>query len=630
MFAKSGDGLATSRKEFLPGEGLLVLEAQDKLLEFLVDCCRKILCDIPGEDLIGDTFPIQPEPELKFGVDVAGFASLAVMAEEAPYRPPAILDLGKLEELLEAKKHEIEDHLWALREDPAYFVQELKEAKEHRLEFVKEARGRLHPVANNLRDKIWGLSLVNILRYSHKSLELFSELHRQARDLRLLQQKYQGQISPAEDLPEKYSDALLVFRNFLNQAAKMPLNQLKEVVPGSPPMRKFFVREPFEDLRRTDHVVRDKNGKKTKSEENLLWLLRTLWEDGHTLLFARLPLVVDELERVLQTEPVADELVTAHVMKVIGDLSIVAQCFKQVDVYYPWAHGFDQAYYGKKDQIDAAFNKWNRQWKNAAGTTFTISGLEGAVKLAESTGGKFDYPYDKRRTRENTEALRRAEANLDSIWTEVDRAARFHEPQWHGTAVYSLLSQPRLLRRTADWVEPVKAKSASDVKANVQALERPLSNLFIGEGGTARPARPAPSKVKTKTRGTSSTVKDSTAPAEPEAGQSSDPDPQPTFHVDARALKVFRLLFFDPDATSTPGTISWTEFLHAMTATGFRVEKLYGSVWQFLPTKLDVERGIHFHEPHPKAKLAFEVARRYGRRLTRAYGWHGGMFVLKG
>ncbi|KAF6785570.1 hypothetical protein CMUS01_16556 [Colletotrichum musicola] len=92
--------LATSRKEFLPGEGLLVLEAQDKLLEFLVDCCRKILCDIPGDDLIGDTFPIQPEPEMKFGVDVAGFASLAVMTEEAPYRPPAILDLGKLEELL--------------------------------------------------------------------------------------------------------------------------------------------------------------------------------------------------------------------------------------------------------------------------------------------------------------------------------------------------------------------------------------------------------------------------------------------------------------------------------------------------------------------------------------------------
>jgi hypothetical protein len=66
-----------------------------------------------------------------------------------------------------------------------------------------------------------------------------------------------------------------------------------------------------------------------------------------------------------------------------------------------------------------------------------------------------------------------------------------------------------------------------------------------------------------------------------------------------------------------------------MASTGFRIEKLYGSVWQFSPTSLDVERSIHFHEPHPKGKIPFEVARRHGRRLTRAYGWHGGMFVLK-
>ncbi|KAG4270342.1 hypothetical protein FPRO04_11501 [Fusarium proliferatum] len=44
---------------------------------------------------------------------------------------------------------------------------------------------------------------------------------------------------------------------------------------------------------------------------------------------------------------------------------------------------------------------------------------------------------------------------------------------------------------------------------------------------------------------------------------------------------------------------------------------------QATPTKLDVERGIHFHEPHPMGKTPFETVRRHGRRLTRAYGWHG-------
>jgi hypothetical protein len=69
------------------------------------------------------------------------------------------------------------------------------------------------------------------------------------------------------------------------------------------------------------------------------------------------------------------------------------------------------------------------------------------------------------------------------------------------------------------------------------------------------------------------------------------------------------------------------DFLHAMASTGFVGQKLYGSVWHFQPTRLDVERSIQFHEPHPKGKIPFRAARHNGRRLSRAYGWHGGMFV---
>ena len=91
---------------------------------------------------------------------------------------------------------------------------------------------------------------------------------------------------------------------------------------------------------------------------------------------------------------------------------------------------------------------------------------------------------------------------------------------------------------------------------------------------------------------------------------------------------MFRTVFFNPALTSTPGEVPWNDFLHAMASVGFTVMKLYGSVWQFQPTRLDVERNIQFHEPHPRGKLPFTTARQYGRRLNRAYGWFGGMFVL--
>ncbi|KAF8635827.1 hypothetical protein AX15_000026 [Amanita polypyramis BW_CC] len=100
--------------------------------------------------------------------------------------------------------------------------------------------------------------------------------------------------------------------------------------------------------------------------------------------------------------------------------------------------------------------------------------------------------------------------------------------------------------------------------------------------------------------------------------------------VDKRAMKVFSILLYVPSQTSQPGEITWTDFLHAMGLTGFAIEKLYGSVWQFTPYNLDAERCIQFHEPHPSGKLPFRTARRNGRRLSRAYGWHAGMFKLIG
>jgi hypothetical protein len=114
---------------------------------------------------------------------------------------------------------------------------------------------------------------------------------------------------------------------------------------------------------------------------------------------------------------------------------------------------------------------------------------------------------------------------------------------------------------------------------------------------------------------------------EPELNPKID-DVQPVFKVDRRSYKVFSTLFFQPSQSSQPGEMQWNDFLHAMASTAFAVEKLYGSVWQFSPRNLDVERSIHFHEPQSIAKIPFRMARRIGRRLNRAYGWNGDMFML--
>lgn len=617
-----------TQKQFRPGEGLIILEVQAHLMKFLVDFCYAILHEIPQAELISDAYPVQPEPPLKTDNDASGFASLAVMAAEAPYRLPERFDLPRLESLLEAKKSAAEDHVWALREDPMYFSHQFLEARDHQNEMLKDTQGRSHPATLRPQEHIFRARITGaILAEAYLSLESFAELHRQVQDLRRLQNKYKSNISPTEDLPEEYMVALLRFRHYLEHTAKVPMKRLEMVITASPPMRKFFIRDPPSDAdaNSSKMVVRNSGVKMNKVERRLTWLLRNLWEDNYTLFLIGLPYLMDELERLLQSTPEADALISGHVIKILGDLSIIAQCSRQLGAYQPWARTFECASVDHRDNLKAEHAEWGKPWAQFL-PALREQNLASAARLAQPSGGKLAYPIHKRRTKETVDALRRAEASLDACWAKIDEVIRVKVPTLRSTYVYRLLSQPRMLRRTAEWVEPTRPTTNNKVEdPDLDVLNLPLSNVFL-DHSEDRPQGPkVQPKVKAKTKGVPS-AEPAAIPAAPEPDTS---DPQPTFNVDARTLKVFRTLFFNPEVSSTPGSVIWNDFLHAMVSTGFRAEKLYGSVWQFSPTKLDVERSIHFHEPHPKGKIPFEVARRHGRRLTRAYGWSGGMFVLK-
>jgi hypothetical protein len=101
--------------------------------------------DIPPNKLIADEYPVQSRPELPVQT-VDGFASLSIMQSEAPYRPPASMDMDKLEALLAAKVSAAEDHFLGIREDPGYFADAVLVFKEHRLELVKDTNGCPHPI----------------------------------------------------------------------------------------------------------------------------------------------------------------------------------------------------------------------------------------------------------------------------------------------------------------------------------------------------------------------------------------------------------------------------------------------------------------------------------------------------
>jgi hypothetical protein len=76
-------------------EGLLVLEIQQKLYEFLLECCCKMFSDATMDEILRRELPQQPEPA-KIETTDASYVTLASVVAEAPFRVPATLDSGKL------------------------------------------------------------------------------------------------------------------------------------------------------------------------------------------------------------------------------------------------------------------------------------------------------------------------------------------------------------------------------------------------------------------------------------------------------------------------------------------------------------------------------------------------------
>ena len=596
--------------QFQPGWGLQVLEIQQGILRFLVQCCFLILHDLSPNSLTDVGVPVQPEPS-PISRDETEYPSLALITAEAPYRVPLHVNFKHLRAIIAAKRSAAEDHIWGLREDPGYFADIVGDWTEHRQETLLDTNGKRHPVLN--KPVFWERVLGNVVADAYGTLTMWSIIYQQVTGLVELEERYADEVSSGRQIPSEYNEALQKFRYLLDQASKSPIRTLKTGLPASPPLRSLFVREP----QVSGSTIIRVTTKSAVGKDKLVGTFSMLWNEEQLFLYG-LPNLLDELERILHADPKQKERISPWVDRVFSDLVVVGEVRRQLALYHP---SLSSTYEDDTEEIKADYAR------STSGLAELLKNL-GGISLADvgtPSEGKFDYPSEKRKTLQSTIAMRAAEHHLDSFWRKFDQ----HMESRH-VAVQHLLSKDRQVQRTPEWVDPVKdpRKATEDT---VEVLYKPLSQLGIGvEERIHRDIiseGPIPAKVKNKTRGAARLPESETTPDLSEERQKLDIQPQ--FAVGKRAFKVFSILFHNPYLADTPGEVPWNDFLHAMAVTGFAPEKLYGSVWQFTPTVLDVERSIHFHEPHPHGKIPFRIARRHGRRLNRAYGWTGDMFILE-
>ena len=478
----------------LPGAGLIILEIQERVYNFLVNCCKLILHDIPETALVDPTAAIPPEPQLAVHSETT-LPPLAQIASETPYRLPSEFDLKRLQPIVKAKLSEAEDHVWALREDPHYFASAFWEYANHCYQLAgksimldatnwagsfKNGNERQYHVANFIS------GLVN---HSLRVTDIWRDLDQQLNTVLRLRERSGSRKITRRNIRKDFAVAVMKLEHDLQMYLNEPTSVLRYEFFTSPPVRKLLP----EGSLRYKMIVRgqgpDLKSIKDPSIQELFWIISSLQSESQRKL-AGLGLLVDELGQLLDRSPVAKNCVSPRIAREISDLSVLAQCTTFVEKFYPQAvHSVNGGRFclDFEERMKGWCEIYQVDWKDAP-----------LPDLGDPGDGKFSYPTAEPDRPATIEAVRKAEKNLDGLWKEID--ARFKEEDDMPIGLRKLITH-RILHRTP------KPRIAL-IRREEQEILEPLSELYFDrEQRTERTiaqdskAKPAP-KVKVKTKGT--------------------------------------------------------------------------------------------------------------------------------
>ncbi|KAI4169936.1 MAG: hypothetical protein LQ343_005317 [Gyalolechia ehrenbergii] len=586
------------------GEAMLVLELQDRLFGFLIRCTEMILLDLDHKtphnlDLAAtlasmESWPMSPIP-----------SDPLEALTEAPYRAPADFNLERMQALLFAKHMEVLEHLWYCREDPGYFHDQVLEYAQHQNEQLLDTKGQPHP--GLYTPQFWKRIMTNVVSNAYGDPHPWRLAMERVAVVSQLHEKYKDRISPGKKLPHEFDVAVCKLNYHLNQTVSHAASMLTMGLSTSPPLRKYFRRDPEDDS--TSPVRR------IKREIMILWLLQQL-QDERQIQFFGLHNLLSYIHRIMLSQLKGREIVSPFVAKILSELALITEIFRQFYIFRVKApekpamkhQALYTDYKSKMLVIDKVCDVFDEN--------DDVFAIDDPTQM-------FHYPFDKEDHDEEAVSLARlAEAHLDTLSSKLDRLVRYKTQKGLLMSLApELLNRTR--KRTGKWEDVKDRKVADPAYAEAAAVQFNKMSLEDQASSSKAPMPPPPP----------------TPPAPPLPGTIPFPELQlPTIKVGKKAFKTFSTLYADStnrvslSTNRVPlSTIQWPDFVNAMVNAGFKVEKLCGSAWMFFPkADKDVGKAVILHEPHPGVEMPLDMVRRYGETLGRVYGWTGQTFVRGG
>lgn len=598
----------TALSAYVPGEGLLVLEAQQRVLRFLLNCCEQILKISSLDDVELCYSSNQPRSPYFRRSQHVGFESLLLVeTAEAPYRLPLKTDFDFIESLLSSTLSKAIHHIWMLREDPTYLRNILEEIKDHQPAAWQEAadeNNEGNPSLQTKGEKIFTARGCKAMASEmYYRLEFFTEFHKQSQVLSQLHKQHAATLHHSKELPEEFKHAIVRFLFYGHRILSYLLSTLLYSVTNSRPWRRFFVLKPsdkssgfdafkvmktprFEAFEITRIPGVDMNG----VQKRAIALLHALGRCCSSTTLLRHLHPVEDFAKFLDSTPEAHHLITNRVADILGDVALVSYCIVQIFYFLPWSREFDMML---NDMDGALTNELCQRKDWSAFEGVDEKSLRIVAKSADLNLSKFVQEKPSANSAVQAKRLSNGEKSLDAFWTTFDKVVFTKCGSLEGSPYRDVFSHSRVMRRTTDWDASTK---------RLVYLYKPLSTIYVDESA--------------EDEGTHTAEADMTKPKPAPIG------------VDKRSLRIFKVLLYS-SSDNTKNHMKWNDFRHAMTSSGLFTEvKFYPFLRLFKRTG---GQGGYIQFPEYDAlrqSVPKLVQRVYGRRLAWEFGWEDTHFVL--
>lgn len=159
------------------------------------------------------------------------------------------------------------------------------------------------------KDRSWTTALTTLVLDSYNDLVLFSNLIDSATEVKTIQLRHRDDVTSSDELPEELLYAILKFRDLVDRGISKTLAHFETAVISSRLTKTHFRDDESEVSQYThrDPATARQGAVAKRVIKKMRFLVHTLIEDRGDPRACGLPLLLDEIRRLLDAEEVAEK-----------------------------------------------------------------------------------------------------------------------------------------------------------------------------------------------------------------------------------------------------------------------------------------------------------------------------------